>query len=128
MVYWNLAYFKQLYEQYTTSGTNARTFCQLQGINENRFYYWIHKLKLNATSSRASNAIPVAKAPKEFIPLTSKVARGLTGVSLKAKSNELVPVKSQDLDLQLTYPNGVVLEFREGFDIEVLKELITLIP
>jgi len=46
MVYWNIAYFKQLYEQYTTSGTNARTFCQLQGINENRFYYWVHKLKL----------------------------------------------------------------------------------
>ena len=36
MVYWNLSYFKQLYDQYTASGASVRVFCQSQGIKENR--------------------------------------------------------------------------------------------
>lgn len=118
MVYWNLVYFKQLYDQYTRSGTSVRTFCQSRSIKENRFYYWIHKLKLNA--------IPVSKAPKEFIPLAPQEVQGLTGVSLQTKRGETLFRKSENL--KLTYPNGVVIEFREGFDMEMLKQLITLIP
>lgn len=77
MVYWNLAYFKQVYEQYISSGDSVRDFCNSQGIKENRFYYWINKVKLNVTSS--------SKTPKGFIPITSQKANKLTGVVVKQK-------------------------------------------
>jgi hypothetical protein len=115
MVYWNLSYFKQLYDQYIVSGSSVRAFCESQGIKENRFYYWIHKLKLNAT--------PSVKRSKEFIPLTSQEVSDLT---IKTKGNKLLAVKRQDI--KFIYPNGVVLHLEAGCDIEMLKQLITLIP
>ena len=117
MVYWNLSYFKQLYDQYTASGASVRVFCQSQGIKENRFYYWIHKLKLHA--------VPVVKDSKAFIPLTSQRIGCLTGVTLKEKENRELPESRQSITL--TYPNGVVLELGAGCDIEKLKQLVTLI-
>jgi len=115
MVYWNLSYFKQLYDQYIVSGSSVRAFCESEGIKENRFYYWIHKLKLNAA--------PAVKRSKEFIPLTSQEVSDLT---IKTKGNKLLAVKRQDI--KFIYPNGVVLHLEAGCDIEMLKQLITLIP
>lgn len=118
MVYWNIAYFKQVYEQYISSGDSIRDFCNSQGIKENRFYYWINKVKLNV--------VPASKTPKGFIPITSQDANKLTGVVVKTKRKEPSSKKTQSLKLQ--YPNGVVLEVSEGFDLEMIKQLITLIP
>ncbi|MGL4852771.1 MAG: IS66 family insertion sequence element accessory protein TnpA [Phocaeicola sp.] len=116
MVYWNLAYFNHLYEQYTCSGISVRAFCDSQGIKENRFYYWIHKLKLNA--------VPDTKAPKEFIPLTSQGIKELPGGFLPVKRSE--PHFAKSSHLKLTYPNGVVMEFTGEIDMELIKPLITL--
>ena len=118
MVYWNIAYFKQVYEQYISSGDSVRDFCNSQGIKENRFYYWINKVKLNV--------VPASKTPKGFIPITSQDANKLTGVAITTRKREALSKKTQSLKLQ--YPNGVVLEVSEGFDIEIIKQLITLIP
>lgn len=118
MVYWNIAYFKQVYEQYISSGDSVRDFCNSQGIKENRFYYWINKVKLNV--------VPASKTPKGFIPITSQDANKLTGVVVKTKSKEPSSQKAQSLKLH--YPNGVVLEVVDGFDLEMIKQLITLIP
>ena len=74
MVYWTLDYFRILYNEYTASGVSVRDFCKEQGIKENRFYYWINKVKLNVTAS--------SKAPKGFIPITSRDANKLTGIAL----------------------------------------------
>ncbi|MGL5980751.1 MAG: IS66 family insertion sequence element accessory protein TnpA [Phocaeicola sp.] len=116
MVYWNLAYFKHLYEEYITSGTSIRGFCHSKGINENRFYYWIHKLKLNA--------VPSINTSKSFIPLTSQEVSCLTGVAIKEKEDRALSVKQQNI--KLLYPNGVVLQLEAGCEIEMLKQLITL--
>ena len=118
MVYWNLAYFKQIYEQYIISGDSVRDFCNSQGIKENRFYYWINKVKLNV--------VPGSKTPKGFIPITSQDANKLTGVVVKTKRKE--PSSKKIQSLKLHYPNGIVLEVSEGFDLEMIKQLITLIP
>ena len=118
MVYWNLAYFKQVYEQYISSGDSVRDFCNSQGIKENRFYYWINKVKLNVTAS--------SKTPKGFIPITSKDANKLTGVAITTRKREALSNKTQNLKLH--YPNGVVLEVTEESDLEMIKQLITLIP
>lgn len=118
MVYWNLTYFKHIYEQYINSGDSVRDFCNSQGIKENRFYYWINKVK--------PNVVPASKTPKEFIPITSKQASTLTGVAKETKRRESPPLKPQSIKLH--YPNGVVLEVSEGFDLVMIKHLITLIP
>ena len=118
MVYWNLAYFKQIYEQYISSGDSVRDFCNSQGIKENRFYYWINKVKLNV--------VPASKTPRGFIPITSQGANKLTGVAITTKRRESPPQRSERLKLH--YPNGVALELAEGFDLEMIKQLITLIP
>ena len=118
MVYWNLAYFKQVYEQYISSGDSVRDFCNSQGIKENRFYYWINKVKLNVTAS--------SKTPKGFIPITSKDANKLTGVAITTRKREALSNKTQNLKLH--YPNGVVLEVTEESDLEMIKQLITVIP
>lgn len=117
MVYWNLSYFKHLYDQYTASDNSVRAFCQSQGIKENRFYYWIHKLKLDA--------VPAVKRSKEFIPLTAQGVSCLTGITIKSRENKQRPVKPEGI--KLIYPNGVVLHLEAGCDIEMLKQLITLI-
>lgn len=116
MVYWNLAYFKQLYDQYITSGVSVRAFCHSHGIKENRFYYWIHKLKLHVT--------PVSRAPDRFIPLSAQKVSGLIEISAPILTSEQLPVKKQCL--KLIYPNGVVVEVAEGFDWDMIKQLITL--
>lgn len=118
MVYWNLAYFKQIYEQYIISGDSVRDFCNSQGIKENRFYYWVNKVKLNV--------VPASKTPKGFIAITSQEANNLTGVAITTKKRE--PLSKKRENLKLHYPNGVVLELEEGFDLEMIKQLITLIP
>ena len=116
MVYWTLDYFKILYEQYTTSGVSVRTFCREQGINENRFYYWIKTLKRNTVSA--------LNAPKEFIPMTPQAVSCLTGSSIEPRKEQQLSGKRQDI--KITYPSGVVLQLESGCDLETLKQLITL--
>ena len=116
MVYWTLDYFKILYEQYTTSGVSVRAFCREQGINENRFYYWIKTLKRNTVSA--------LNAPKEFIPMTPQAVSCLTGSSIEPRKEQQLSGKRQDI--KITYPSGVVLQLESGCDLETLKQLITL--
>ncbi len=117
MVYWTLDYFKIIYDQYTTSGVSVRAFCREQGINENRFYYWIKTLKRNTVSA--------LHAPKEFIPMPAQAVRRLTGSFIEPEKEQQVSLKRQDI--KITYPSGVVIQLESGCDIETLKQLITLI-
>ena len=117
MVYWTLDYFKIIYDQYTTSGVSVRAFCREQGINENRFYYWIKTLKRNTVSA--------LHAPKEFIPMTRQAVHCLTGGAIEPGREQQLSVKRQDI--KITYPSGVVLQLESGCDIETLKQLITII-
>ena len=119
MVYWTLDYFQLLYKEYTTCGVSVRDFCREQGIQENRFYYWIKKLK--------SQTVSALEAPREFIPISPAAVNSLTRTSsIESAKEETSLFKAQDL--KITYPNGVILQMDSGCDLEILKQLITLTP
>lgn len=118
MVYWTLDYFKILYAEYSACGVSVREFCRERGLKENRFYYWVKMLK--------SQAVSALEAPSEFIPISSRAVNRLTQASIAVKKENTVSVKVQDI--QITYPNGVVLQLASGYDLEMLKQLITLNP
>lgn len=118
MVYWTLDYFKLLYKEYTTCGVSVRDFCREQGIQENRFYYWIKKLK--------SQTVSTLESPREFIPISPSAVNCLTRTSIESSKEEARPFKAEDI--KITYPNGVTLQLEAGYDLEILKQLITLTP
>ena len=95
-------------------------FCREQGIQENRFYYWIKKLK--------SQTVSALEAPREFIPISPATVNSLTRTSSIESAKEKTSLfKAQDL--KITYPNGVILQMDSGgCDLEILKQLITLTP
>lgn len=116
MVYWTLDYFKLLYNEYIASGVSVLDFCREQGIKENRFYYWIKKLK--------SQTVSALETPREFIPISPAAVNCLTRTSIESPKVETIPFKTQDI--KITYPNGVILQLETGCDLEILKQLITL--
>ena len=118
MVYWTLDYFKILYNEYITCDVSVREFCRERGLKENRFYYWIKMLK--------SQAVSALETPREFIPISSGSVSRLTQAPIEVKKENIVSVKVQDI--KITYPNGVVLQLASGYDLEMLKRLITLNP
>lgn len=120
MVYWTLDYFKILYGEYAACGVSVREFCRERGIKENRFYYWIKTLK--------SQAVSALDIPREFIPISSEAVSSLTGISLDTQKEKMTQVKTKTQDIMITYPSGVILQLGSGFDLEILKQLITLTP
>lgn len=118
MVYWTTDYFKLLYNQFLASGMSARGFCKENDIQENRFYYWIRKLK--------SEALPQIETPNEFIPLNPTVVSSLTRKSIDLPSEQTACKKTQQV--KISYPNGVVLELGVADNAEFIKQLITLNP
>lgn len=118
MVYWTLDYFKHLYNEYTSCGVSVREFCRKRGIQENRFYYWIKTLKVQAVSS--------LDTPREFIPISPEAVDCLTRASVEPIREKTIPVNLQGI--KITYPNGVILQLESVCDLEILKQLITLIP
>lgn len=117
MVYWTLDYFKVLYTEYTSLGVSVRDFCRERGIKENRFYYWVKMFK--------SHMVSTLQTPRDFIPISSDSVSRLTqgSIEFKKKDNTISP---QVEDIKITYPNGVVLQLVGGYDLELLKQLITL--
>ena len=118
MVYWTLDYFKLLYKEYNSCGVSVREFCRERGLKENRFYYWIKMLK-----SQAASAL---ETPRAFIPISPGAVGGLAWASIEVRKENTSSVKVQDI--KITYPNGVVLQLAGGYDLDLLKRLISLNP
>ena len=116
MVYWTLDYFKVLYTEYTSLGVSVRDFCRERGIKENRFYYWVKMFK--------SHTVSTLQTPRDFIPISSDSVSRLTQGSIEFKKDNTISPHVEDI--KITYPNGVVLQLVGGYDLELLKRLITL--
>lgn len=93
----------------------VRSFCEAQGINENRFYYWVKRLKESAVSA--------VESPKSFLPVSTQVMNRFTG---KMEESESIAPASKMQNIKIAYPNGVVLQLETCQDIHLLKSLITL--
>ena len=116
MIYWTLDYFLLLYNECIGLGISVRDFCKERGIKENRFYYWIKILK--------SQAVSALDTPRKFIPISSRAVSHLTQSSIEVRKESTPSVKVEDI--KIIYPNGVVLELSSGFDLDMLKRLISL--
>ena len=71
-----------------------------------------------------SHTVSTLQTPRDFIPISSSSVSRLTQGSLEVKKDNTVSTKVEDI--KITYPNGVVLQLVGGYDLEMLKRLITL--
>lgn len=103
---WNLEEFKRIYERQQESRLSARHFCENEGINEARFYYWKHKLQQE-------------KEPPCFVPV--KIA------SSKCFSFQDLPAqKPSSGAYEIIYPNGVILRLQTMPTQEELHHFLML--
>lgn len=64
------------------------------------------------------------QTPRDFIPISYSSVSRLTQGSIEVKKDNTVSTKVEDI--KITYTNGVVLQLVGGYDLEMLKRLITL--
>lgn len=93
-------YWRKVFSRWRRSGLSVREFCQAEGVNEPRFYWWRRKLE-------------TAEAPKPaFLPV-------------HVIANDAEPVVSQSIEVVLH--NGRCLRVPPGFDAETLVKLVELL-
>ncbi len=85
-----------LIKQWQTSGINQKDFCKQHDLSMHAFYYWLRKYKQTNTSSN-DGFLPV-----EIVP----------------------PVNDTRGDIQIHYPNGVLITLDKAVSISRIKALI----
>jgi hypothetical protein len=71
-----------------------------------------------------NHTMSTLQTPRDFIPISSGSASRLTQGSIEVKKDNTISPQVEDI--KITYPNGVVLQLVGGYDLELLKRLITL--
>ena len=89
-----------LIETWELSNQSRSAFCELQGVNIHTFGYWLQKY-------RKENGLP------------SKGELGKNFISLQVRD-------TLDAGVELSYPNGVRLNFRGAVSVAYLSSLIQL--
>jgi hypothetical protein len=93
-----------LIARWEQSGLNQKAFCKSEGINYYKFKYWKTR---QYQEQKYSHQEPLKLKP-DFIPIT-----------VPGFENILPGV-------ELTFPNGVKLSFKQGIEPSLIKELIKL--
>jgi len=89
-----------LIEQQKFSGLNVQAFCKKEKLNLATYYYWHQQLRKNP---EVSKIIPVSIEKPEQLPVSGKEV------------------------IELTYPNGVKLSIPSGFEVNLIRQLITIL-
>jgi hypothetical protein len=107
--------FRELYHRQQESGLTVTDFCSNEGIPESTFYYWRKKLH------------KIRGAAKDFIPLVVKSSPSLTTQNY-AKGQQAIPGnrETDDVLLELVYPNGTKLRIKKDIDLPQLHALVCL--
>ena len=110
--------FKEIYIRYQSTGLTIRAFCNNEGINEAKFYYW---------KKRIQRLLP---GPFNFIPVKMESSKQGLSTSCPPATNPVfssVP-KTADCNcsFEITYPNGTRLQFSGTSDYELVKSLLLL--
>ena len=106
--------FLDLYRRQQESGLTVKEFCSNEGIAESTYYYWHKKLGKNRTH-------------QDFIPLVVRSGSSqITPGPSKGHSLVTDPVESDDVLLELVYPNGVKLRIKKDMDLSQLRALVCL--
>ena len=109
--------FKEIYSRYQSTGLTIRAFCNNEGINEAKFYYW---------KKRIQRLLPNSFS---FIPVKMENSKQGLSTSCPATNPVFSSVsKTEDCNcsFEITYPNGTRLQFSGTSDYELVKSLLLL--
>ena len=105
-----IAKFTRLIARQKESGLTVRSFCSNEGIAPSTFYYWQKRIRKET-------------GEKQFIPLIVKtsppVFNPIPEPAVKQKENE-------NIQFEITYPNGITLRVKTDLDLSGLRALISL--
>ena len=89
-----------LIERQQTSGLNVQAFCKKEKLNLATYYYWHQRLRKMPGSTKI---IPVSiEKPKQLLVSGKEV-------------------------IEITYPNGVRLSIPLGFELNLIRQLISIL-
>lgn len=105
--------FRELYEEYLSSGLTVRDFCANQDFAVSTFYRWQKLLREKET-------------PKKFVPLLME-QQPISGAAahMAVALRDKCPV-TEEHDLEFTFPNGTRLQLRGHVDPALLKTIVHL--
>lgn len=109
--------FYELIRLQQDSGLTVREFCSNEGIAPATYYYWRKKF-LNR------------KGKKDFIPLIVKSSESSMsqGYNRDSSHRDYQPgqMTSENILLEVVYPNGTILRVKNDLDLAHLRALIRL--
>ncbi|MCB0468386.1 MAG: hypothetical protein KDC64_09270 [Aequorivita sp.] len=113
----NAKKFRAIYEDYLTTGLTIRDYCNNQGMNEAKFYYWQNKLK------------GILPPKKGFVPLVFDNKQALVngGIAI-SNTMEAGLTNNGTIPCEIGYPNGVCLKLDKLPELDVLRSLLLLAP
>jgi len=88
-------------ENQQSSGLNVRAFCLAENINPATYYYWRKRLRLNENPETPM-----------LVPVSFKNAGRQSGMNQE--------------NLELIYPNGVRLSVPQGYEMNLIRELVLI--
>jgi hypothetical protein len=99
---------------FSTSGLNRRRYCQQQGVDYDRFAYWIKRLK-TAASNTAKHTRSTTQSPTVLLPVQLKTQSSARSISATV-SRSVVVLATMHLK------NGHALEIHDERGLLVILE------
>jgi len=109
----NAKKFRAIYDDYLATGLTIRDYCNNQGMNEAKFYYWQNKLK------------GILPPKKGFVPLVFENTQSLDGRNNTVRKLHSTSEGSSN-PCEISYPNGVCLKLDSFPEVDVLRSLLLL--
>lgn len=110
--------FRNIYDEFLSSGLSVKDYCLNQHMSEAKFYYWQNKLKEKLPPK--SGFVPVVFDSRGEIPSRRTP---LINHPLIAKKGDTV---SPGFFCEITYPGGVSVKLSTVPDLHLLQSLILL--
>lgn len=103
--------FKEIHEEWKSTGLSIRDYCHNTAFEESKFYYWRKKL--------TESMMPLVNG---FVPVNMFHQNGKLGMA-----STTATVKSPgNVSCEVVYPNGVTLRVNSELSLEMLRSLILL--
>ncbi|MCU4177874.1 IS66 family insertion sequence element accessory protein TnpA [Carboxylicivirga sp. N1Y90] len=105
--------FRELYEEYLSSGLTVRDFCTNQDFAVSTFYRWQKLLKEK-------------EVPNEFVPLVMEQQSLIKSADHPVLSANQEKCEDEANELEFTFPNGTKLHLIGHVDATLLKTIVHL--
>lgn len=105
--------FRELYEEYLSSGLTVRDFCANQDFAVSTFYRWQKLLREK-------------ELPKKFVPLVVEQQPTVNPAGHPILSVDQEKCEDETNKLEFTFPNGTKLQLKGHIDAVLLKTIVHL--